>query len=232
MASCGMRRLLLLPALLFSFACEEPAPTPVEAPDSSPPPPGSPTGGQVGTRPEVKTDGTDKKTASGDVIKSFKLPGGEVLVPPAWQPKMRKDTPMTSLHVMPMPGMTCDLAVLTGHGTKEQAEQYLTAGAAAYKGEEERAPDVVIGGKPFQGILIKKPQTFPDNADALVEVYATLSGDNLIGVGVTRLEQSEKHAEARKACMGAFAKYAEPLPAPSAVPPPTVPSEAAPGARH
>jgi hypothetical protein len=181
----------------------------------------------------VKSDGTDKPMPGGGVIKSFQLPGGEVLIPPAWKPKLRKDTPMTSLHVMPMAGMTCDLAVLTGHGTKAQAEQYLTAGAAAYKGTEERAPDIILGGKHFQGIHIKKPQSFPDNADALVEVYATISGQDLLGVGVTRLEPSDEQAAARKNCLEAFAQYATKRPGPSDDPPPSVPgTDKAPGARH
>lgn len=119
---------------------------------------------------------------------------------------------MRALHVMPMPGMTCDIAFLKGHGTRKEAEEYLTAGANAYAGAEEKTPDIIVGGNLFQGIQIKKPKSFKDNPDALVEVFASVSGNDLLGIGVTRLAPSDQQTMARASCLEAFARYTSNLP--------------------
>lgn len=193
-----------LPLLLT--ACAEPvpdAPTPPPASDE----PAPALGNAKATPPNGK---------SGDVLKSVRFPGGELALPSAWMPKVRSEPPMTAVHVIPVPAMTCDLALLEGHGTQKQAEEYLAAGANAYNGETVRAPGVEVGGLAFQGIHIKKPKALPDNAAALVEVYAAISGDDLVGIGVTRLEQTEALEEGRRQCLQAFAQLTSKLPPPAA----------------
>lgn len=148
---------------------------------------------------------------SGDVLKTVRFPGGELALPSAWMPKVRSEPPMTAVHVIPAPAMTCDLALLEGHGTQRQAEEYLAAGANAYNGETARAPVIDVGGLAFQGILIKRPKALPDNGAALVEVYAAIAGGDLVGIGVTRLEPGPALDEGRRLCLQAFAQLTSKL---------------------
>jgi hypothetical protein len=155
---------------------------------------------------------TEPPAAPAAVLKTVSFPGGDLAIPESWSPKTRVDPPMTAVHVMPVPGMTCDLAVLEGHGTKKQAEEYLAAGANAYQGDVQRAPDIEVGGHVFQGIHVTKPRALPDSADAVVEVYAAITSEDLVGIGVTRLEQSGAVEEGRRACLQAFAQLTTALP--------------------
>lgn len=152
------------------------------------------------------------EAAQADVLKTVSFPGGDLTVPSSWSPKVRNDPPMTSVHVMPAGGMTCDLAVLEGHGTQKQAEEYLAAGANAYNGSAARAPDIEVGGHVFQGIHVTKPKALPDAQEALVEVYAAIAGEDLVGIGVTRLEKSAVVDDGRRACLQAFAQLTSTLP--------------------
>jgi hypothetical protein len=202
-------------------ATDKPAPTPDPAPDK--PTAAADNPAPAADKPAAAADKPAPPHEPGAVttLKTFKFPGGEVLVPKSWNPSHRDETPKTSLHVMPALALTCDLGVLEGHGSAKQAEEYLSAGAAAYKGEVERARDVVVGDKRFQGIVVTKPKALPDNADAVVEIYAAIAGDNLVTLGVTKLEKREQHERARANCLGAFASYLKGLPAG----PPTAPSQ-------
>jgi hypothetical protein len=119
---------------------------------------------------------------------------------------------MTALHVMPALNITCDLAVLHGHGTQKQAEEYLAAGARAYEGQTERGPNLEVGGHTLQGLVITKPKAFTGNDDVRVEVYAAISADDLVSVGVTRLERTGAVDEARALCLGAFAQLLSKMP--------------------
>lgn len=155
---------------------------------------------------------TPTVASEADVLRTVAFPKGDLALPVAWYPKVRNDPPMTAVHVIPAPGMTCDLAVLEGHGTPRQAEEYLAAGANAYNGDTVRAPVIEVGGHSFQGILITKPKALPDSGNAVVEVYAAISGDDLVGIGVTRLEPSPAVDEGRRSCLQAFAQLTTKLP--------------------
>lgn len=190
--------LLPLPLLLLPVvACDEPAAPAPAAPQeaSAAPAPTPPAEAAV-------------------VLETFRFPAGELSVPSSWRPKMREETSVTALHVMPAPNVTCDVAVLNGHGSQKQAEEYLAAGANAYGGETERGPDLEVGGHKLQGIVVTRAKAFADNEDVRVEVYAALSGEDLLSVGVTRLERSEAADEGRESCLRAFAQLTSKMPPP------------------
>lgn len=238
---CGMRRLaptVALPFALSLVACtEEPAPAAVasaepiakaepaaiappaqvtpqplgaEAPTAEAPTAEAPTA----QAPAVPQNGS----AGAGVFKTVPFPGGDLAIPVDWQPKLRSEPPMTAVHVIPVPAMTCDFAILEGHGTPQRAEEYLAAGANAYLGDTVRAPDIEVGGHAFQGIHVTNPKALPSKETALVEVYAAISGEDLMGIGVTRLEQSEALEEGRRRCLQAFAQLTSKLPPPAATP--------------
>lgn len=218
-----MRRLLsttALPLALFLAACDEPTPPSVasaEPPAAAPsqqPPPAIVTNDELAKVPAPPT--TAPPTTSGGeagVLRTVRFPNGELTVPVEWHPKVRNEPPMTAVHLIPVPAMTCDLAVLEGHGTPRQAEEYLAAGANAYNGETARAPVIEVGGHAFQGITIQRPKALPNSAVAVVEVYAAISGEDLVGIGITRLEPSPALDEGKKRCLEAFAQLTSKLPA-------------------
>lgn len=219
-----MRRLPSTTALLLCalplVGCDDPPSTAVA---SAPPPPEAPTAAPAPrveevARAEAPATATNGADDGAGVLKTVRFPGGELALPVAWLPKVRNEPPMTAVHVIPEPAMTCDLAVLEGHGTPRQAEEYLAAGANAYIGDTVRAPDIEVGGVAFQGIHVTKPKALPDSANALVEVYAAIAGDDLVGIGVTRLEQTPALEEGRRRCLQAFAQLTAKLPPPSTSP--------------
>lgn len=198
---------------LLVVACDEPAAPPPSEPAAPPTEQLATTTPPDAPPAAAEPDDVASSGAKAGVLKTVTFPGGVVAVPAAWTPKVREDPPMTAMHVMPAVGMTCDLAVLEGHGTSKQAEEYLAAGANAYNGETVRAPEIEVGGHAFQGIHVTKPKALPDSGAALIEIYAAISGEDLVGIGVTRLERNPVVDEGRRHCLQAFAQLTSKLPA-------------------
>lgn len=195
----------LLAPLSLVLACSEPA-APLDGPTTATK---TPAPAQANAA-EAAAQATAAKGAG--VLRTVHFPGGDLSLPVAWGPKVREESAMTAVHVMPAVGMTCDLAILVGHGTQKQAEEYLAAGANAYNGDTARAPAIEVGGHAFQGIRVTKPKALPGAEDAVVEVYAAITGEDLVGIGVTRLEQKPSLDDGRTACLQAFAQLTSLLP--------------------
>lgn len=186
----SMPRGLLLSSLLVAvLGCEGPA-APAPAAVVEPPAPA--------VEPPAPS-------APAEVMRRLDLGGRPLEVPAAWAPKHREKGPLHVVHVAPAPGITCDLGIIDGDGRKENAERYLNEGASAYDGEVARAPDLDVGGLSFQGIRVTSPKAFADHPGAVVEVYVAIAGEDLIGVGVTRLEDTAVTASARRRCLDTFA---------------------------
>ncbi len=188
-----MNRIWLFAAVAVLCGCEDKAARPASTSDAPP--------AAANADPAVAP-----APAAGDavVLSEFVFPGGTVTVPKSWSPAFVNEPPKVSLHVTPAPDVTCDLAVLIGHGTDKQAEDYLNAGAATFDGDPQKAPAITVGGAAFQGIRVQTPKALADSPGAFVDLYASVSGPDLITLGLMNLSPDENTAR-RTECLRAFA---------------------------
>jgi hypothetical protein len=222
-----------LAVLLFS-ACPAEEKTPTESPTPEAPAAAPASPAPAAAPPPEAAPAPAPAPAGAAVLTPVALYGQSIEVPKSWKPSVRDESPLHQLTLQPVAAAACNLGVLEGHGSPEQAEKYLNQGAATYQGEVERAKDIEVGGVRFQGIHVRRPKRLSQNPDSGVDIFAAIVGPDLVGLGLTWMDGSPAGAEARTGCLRAFASFVASLkrsgPPAKAPPAPEAASETAPAA--